>query len=345
VRSCLGLDYPTGLFEVVVIADNCSDETARIAAREGATVVERDDPGRKSKGYAIEYLIGQLQETGKFESLDALVVIDADSTTQPGLLLAFDALVQCGHDWIQCFYTVSNPQASWRTRLVTYAFSLFNGVTPFGLYRLGVGAGFRGNGMCFSTKGLSRVPWSSSGLVEDMEYSWTVRLNGETIVFVPDVAVCGVMLARGGTAAAAQRQRWEAGRKEIRRRLLGQLVRSQNLNAIKKSLCVLELTTPATVTVLALYVGLMAANLFMILSLLRIGAWIPLALLLSTCSISTCAILIHALSPFIAFKLPWSYLLSLVYLPAYAIWKSFVGMRRRPTSWIRTFRERPVHGT
>jgi len=345
VRSCLSLDYPVGLFEVLVIADNCSDETAAVAAGEGATVVRRDDPGRKSKGYAIEYLIEQLEQSGKFCNFDALVVIDADSKTNPGLLSAFDGLMQDGHDWIQCFYTVSNPGASWRTRLMTYAFCLFNGVTPLGLSRLGLGAGFRGNGMCFSTSGLRRIPWASKGLVEDMEYSWTVRLRGETIAFVPDVEVSGMMLARGGSAAAAQRKRWEAGRSEIRGRVLGQLLRSRELGVIKKFLCFLELTMPATVTVLAIYAVMMLANLLTILSHVSAGAWTIPSFLLISCGVSTAAILIHGLSPFLVFRLPWNYLLSLVYLPSYAIWKLIVGVRRRPAQWIRTFREGPIHGT
>src|SRR4029077_8227888 len=111
------------------------------------------------KGYAIDFLIEVLQESGEFESIDALVIVDADSTVDPYLLRAFDRELQSGHDWLQAYYTVSNPDESWRTRLLTYSFSLFNGVMPLGKARLGMSAALTGNGMCFSVKGLKRVPW------------------------------------------------------------------------------------------------------------------------------------------------------------------------------------------
>ncbi len=80
---------------------------------------------------------------------------------------------------------------------MTYAFSLFNGVMHLGQNALGSSAGFKGNGMCFSTRGLRRRPWQCYGLVEDMEYSWTLRVAGEKIGFQPDASVYGAMLGVG----------------------------------------------------------------------------------------------------------------------------------------------------
>ena len=94
VKVVWGFEYPAELFQVVVIADNCDDGTAQVAGREGAQVLERHDLARKSKGYAIEYLLGRLQSGDQLDSLDALVVIDADSTARADLLRGSRGLLE-----------------------------------------------------------------------------------------------------------------------------------------------------------------------------------------------------------------------------------------------------------
>ena len=74
------------------------------------------------------------------------------------------------------------------------------------------------------------------GLVEDMEYSWTLRVAGEKIRSSPASRVYGAMLGSGGTAAANQRRRWEFGRSEIRRKYLGPLLRSHRTRLVGEAL-------------------------------------------------------------------------------------------------------------
>ena len=108
-------------FGVIVIADNCTDQTAALAREAGARVVERFDEAKKSKGYAIEFLLESLGRSGELDSLDAVVIVDADTTIDRNLLRSFDQALRTGHDWMQAYYTVANPDQSWRTRLMTYA--------------------------------------------------------------------------------------------------------------------------------------------------------------------------------------------------------------------------------
>jgi cellulose synthase/poly-beta-1,6-N-acetylglucosamine synthase-like glycosyltransferase len=337
VASCRGADYPEALFSVLVIADNCSDRTAAVAAHAGARVVERFDEVKKSKGYAIEYLIGRLVASGEFDALDAIVVIDADTTMDSGLLRRFDARLGAGQDWVQCYYTVANPDHSWRTRLMTYAFSLFNGVMPSGLTALGSSAGLRGNGMCFSTRGLRRRPWACYGLSEDMEFSWMLRVAGEAIAFEPSARVYGAMVSSGGSAAASQRRRWEFGRSEVRRKYLGPLLRSGAITMGDKLLSILEITIPPMGTLLSIYMGLMVLDLLAAPfgPAAAFFGWTPLC-----CGvIMTVAVGLYAVSPFVAMGLPWIYAKTLVRAPVYFAWKAMVRLAGRPTGWVRTQRE------
>jgi cellulose synthase/poly-beta-1,6-N-acetylglucosamine synthase-like glycosyltransferase len=338
VASCRSADYPDALFNVVVIADNCTDRTAAIAADAGARVVERNDSLKKSKGYAIEYLIGRLAESGEFESLDALVVIDADTTIDASLLRWFDAHLRAGGDWIQGYYTVANPDASWRTRLMTYAFGLFNGVMPLGQTALGTSAGLRGNGMCFSTRGLRRRPWASYGLVEDLEFSWMLRVAGEKVAFEPASRVYGAMVGSGGTAAANQRRRWEFGRSEVRRTYAGPLLRSDRIGWWAKLLSLCELTIPPMGLLLSLYLVLSALDLLAFIAT-PAGGMAVRWVLLACAALMSASVALYALSPFLAMGLPWRFARTLALVPAYVAWKALVRLQGRPKGWVRTERE------
>ena len=91
VGNCLGVNYPRSLFEVMVIADNCTDQTAAQAAECRARVVERFDDVRQSKGYALNDQIDRLETGGELSAGDAVVIVDADTTVSRDLLRAFDS--------------------------------------------------------------------------------------------------------------------------------------------------------------------------------------------------------------------------------------------------------------
>ena len=191
--------------------------------------------------------------------------------------------------------------------------------------------------MCFGTKGLQRVPWQSHGLVEDMEYSWTVRIAGYKVAFLPDVQVRGLMLARGGKAAASQRQRWERGRQELRRRMLLPLLMSRHLGWYQKLASPLELTVPPSMFSCLFFVTLFLANLLVCLST---PASLTVQTFFAVWSLTmTLAVLAHALARFVVFGLPWSYLLLVPYVPFYAVRKFLVSLRGTPKAWVRTARE------
>jgi 1,2-diacylglycerol 3-beta-glucosyltransferase len=338
VESCLASDYPSLLFGVVVIADNCVDQTAAVAAQAGARVVERADAVKKSKGYAIEFLIDSLTRSGEIASLDAVVVIDADTTIDRELLRRFDEGLRVDRDWIQCYYTVANPDQSWRTRLLTYAFSLYNGVLLLGTEALGSSAGFKGNGMCFSTRGLRRRPWTCYGLVEDMEYSWTLRVAGEKIAFDRRACVYGAMVGSGGKAAASQRLRWEFGRSQIRRKYLPRLLASNHIGWWDKLVSCCELLLPPMTYLAIIYVTLVVLDALAV-ALIGASSSGVVPWLLAAAALMTAALVVYGVSPFLALRLPWRYARSVALFPLYMAWKLVVSRAGPPEVWVRTARE------
>ena len=334
VESCRGVSYDPADYRVIVIADNCSDGTPDAARLAGAEVIVRTDTSRRSKGHALDYFF--VQHPDKILDCDAVVLVDADSVVDPDILNAFASALSEGMDWIQCYYTVRNPDASWRTRMLTYAFSLFNGVWLLGQDHLGLGVGLKGNGMCFSTRGLKRYPWSAHGLTEDLEFSWILRLAGERIHFLPTTRVYGAMPSQGGSAAATQRCRWEAGRKALRGKFLGPLLRTSGIGPFTKLMYVMDLVFPPLGTLL---LGLLVFASLQILAGLATGVFFAAPWVMVSQFAMGLVLMCYALSPCFALGLPVRYLFSMTALPYYAVWKLHVTMGRRPTAWVRTARE------
>lgn len=213
VRSLLAVVYPPELFRVTVVADNCSDATAERAREAGALVLVRHDEERRGKGFALTFAFDRILASG---SVDAVAVVDADTLVSPNLLLAFAARLEAGAPAVQARYGVRNPDRSWRTRLMSIAFALFNDVRSLGRQRLGCSVGLRGNGMCFAVRVLRDVPHAAFSIVEDLEYGVRLGLAGHRVHYVHEAEVLGDMPA-GGEAAEVQRTRWESGRRRMAR--------------------------------------------------------------------------------------------------------------------------------
>ena len=194
-----------GPARIVVVADNCSDDTAAVARSAGVEVLERLDAGRRGKGYALRHAFDSLPDA------DAFIVVDADTDAEPGFLSAMRCALAAGAEALQCRYRVRDAHASRGATLCDVALGAWNVVRPRGRAVLGLSTGILGNGFALTRRVLQAVPYSATSIVEDVEYHHLLVQAGFRVQWVDGAQVLGDMPQdRGG--AAQQRARWEGGR-------------------------------------------------------------------------------------------------------------------------------------
>lgn len=334
VRSLLDQDYPVGLRQVVVIADNCTDSTARLAAEAGARVMERTDLDNRGKGQALRWALDALVAEG--EPFDAAIVVDADSVARPGFLRTLESELAAGHGVVQADYSLMAEEGRPRTELVAAGFLLFHRVRFGGRARLGMPANLVGNGMLFSRKVLADHPWSAFTGVEDLEYSMDLRLAGVRPRFAPAARIEGTP-ATGASSAMRQRLRWEGGRFHVVKTRLGRLawtaVRDRRPELLDAAI---DLATPPLGLLgMATLAGLVLTSAAALLGMVPAWAALPWALAIASIAGFVVIGLASARAPRSAWR-------ALAMAPVYLAWKAVAYLRIvrgfDPRRWDRTDR-------
>ena len=333
IRSLLAIDYPASLRRVIVVADNCTDATAKCAEEAGAEVIQRNEASRRGKGYALDYAFKHVEQRGW---ADAVVVVDADTSVSPNLLWEFARAIERGAHAMQADYGVRNTDESWRTRLLTVAFAIFHGVRSLARQRLGLSTGLRGNGMAFTREVLARVPHDAYSVVEDLEYGLKLGMAGIRVHYLSHAHVSGDM-ASDERSSRSQRRRWESGRRAVRRaygtRLLMEGIRK--LNPVLLDLWLDLVVPPLSTLVLVGCLGTAAAGFVVVVA--GQPSWIVAPWLLSLGCLSTYVLRGVAISG-TGFK----GVVTLLWAPAYVVWKLVLAARRRGSQrgeWVRTARK------
>jgi 1,2-diacylglycerol 3-beta-glucosyltransferase len=327
------LDYARHLYEVHVVADNCSDQTAALGRQGGAVVHERTNLEQRGKGYALNWLIEQLNAGDAVDGDGecAVVVLDADSVISPNFLAVMDERLGRGQRAIQAYYAVRDPGRSWSVSLRYAALAVLHYLRPQGRMVLGGSTGLKGNGMVFAAGILQRYPWSAS-LTEDIEYHMTLILNGIRVTFAPDAVVWAEM---PGTLRGAQTQnvRWERGRMEMLRRYVPLLL-DQALR--RRSFMLFDAAMEQMIPPFSVLAGASVAALVAALILGHAGATILAIALIVGQIVYTLAGLWLAGAPAAVYR-------ALLYAPALILWKILLYVRvvigLDKQGWVRTKRD------
>lgn len=323
--------YPRERYTVGVVADNCTDATAGVAAAAGAAVFERHDVTQRGKGYALSWLLDELERRGR--RYDAYVVIDADSVVAPDFLAAMAAELARGARACQAQNTVLNTTEAPSTALRWLAMTLVNHVRPLGRNAIGGSSNLSGNGMCLSRALLARFPWRAFGLAEDYQYYLDIVAAGERVWYVPE-AVVRSQMPGSFEQMRSQDVRWEAGSPEAPAgRLALRLIRA---GVRRRSITPIDAAAELLVPPLS---SLVAALLIVLLGAAVIGTTGERVL----GAVLLAGFALYVGSAFVMLRPGWAIYRALLYAPGYMAWKLWVQVvlkRRRQTrdEWVRTVR-------
>ncbi|MBD2750536.1 glycosyltransferase [Microvirga sp. BT688] len=131
---------------LLVVANNCSDNTAAVARAVGAEVSERHDPDHRGKGYALDWGMRHLRQ----DPPETVIIIDADRRVAPGTVLTLAQAALATGRPTQALNIMKSARAGPRRRVQELAWVLKNYVRPLGLARFGLPCQLMGTGMAFA---------------------------------------------------------------------------------------------------------------------------------------------------------------------------------------------------
>jgi cellulose synthase/poly-beta-1,6-N-acetylglucosamine synthase-like glycosyltransferase len=317
---------------LVVIADNCADDTARIAAAAGAEVTERRDPSKRGKGYALDFGVRHLEH----DPPEVVIVVDADCDVSAGSIDRLARDCQARARPVQGLYLIrAAAGAGTRTRIAAFASLVKNKVRPTGLLALGLPCTLMGTGMAFPWACIRAAPLATGHIVEDMQLGFDLARRGELAHFCPDVLVTSYF-PQTEEGLRSQRTRWEHGHLGI---ILGAAPRLLLAGLLKSDVRIMALALDQMVPPLALFVMLAALNVvldgaFALLS----GRVAPFAL----ASVSLALVAVSVVLAWIRYGQHIVSLYALASAPLYALWKVpiYIGfLLSRQLDWVRSKRD------
>lgn len=191
---------------LVVVADNCSDDTADVARSSGAEVTERNEPEKIGKGYALEWGIRYLNVGAPW----VVVVVDADCQLDELALCRLATTAAAENRPIQARYMMVASDALAGSEVARFAWLVRNYVRPLGLKRLGLPCQLMGTGMAFPADIAASMTLAAGHIVEDLNLGVELAVIGRAPVFCPSAIVTS-RFPVSADSGRRQRQRWEQG--------------------------------------------------------------------------------------------------------------------------------------
>jgi cellulose synthase/poly-beta-1,6-N-acetylglucosamine synthase-like glycosyltransferase len=241
---------------ILVVADNCTDDTAAVAKAAGAEVTERRDSARVGKGYALAWGIDHL----RLDAPDIVIIIDADCRLADGSVDRLAEACAASGAPVQALNLMIAPDRSSKDyRVAIFAFRIKNWVRPLGLDALNLPCQLTGTGMAFPWEVINSADLATGLAVEDMKLGLDLAQAGHSPVFCASAKVIS-QFPTSVNGAMTQRRRWEHGHLGMIKSVPGLICRSLIGRNIPLAALTLDLAVPPLTVLGTLLTALVAAS-------------------------------------------------------------------------------------
>jgi cellulose synthase/poly-beta-1,6-N-acetylglucosamine synthase-like glycosyltransferase len=226
---------------LLVVADNCTDDTATVAVSGGAEVTVRSDPTKIGKGYALDWGLNYLAPSPP----GIVIMIDADCRPAERVVDSLASVCEQAQRPVQALYLMTTSEGSKINHQVAeFAWRVKNWVRPLGLQALGLPCQLMGSGMAFPWTVIRLVELSSGLIVEDLKLGLDLAGAGYAPLFCPS-AVITSDFPSSAEGAIDQRKRWEHGQVGlIRTTAIPRLIQAIRRRDLNLAALVLDLLVP-----------------------------------------------------------------------------------------------------
>lgn len=218
-------DYPAELITTYVVADNCTDRTVEVARAGGARVYARYNRKEVGKGYALNFLLEQIEKNDGLDSYDAFLIFDADNLLLPDYVTQINKICSDGYEAFCGYRNSKNFGTNWISQ--GYGLWYLHDSCHLNQSRMLIGTtcAVNGTGFGFTRRLLERMGgWKFFTLTEDIEFNTWCATRGVRIGYCRDAVVFDEQPEKF-SQSWRQRTRWTQGGLQVSVRYAKDLLR------------------------------------------------------------------------------------------------------------------------